>query len=120
MLWSKLMPPRRRPRTQTDREPCGAPSCNRLVTNHSGGVPCSECSTWFHLRCGGFSRAVHIPEHWQCPLCSSTGLTQALENLRITTESPESFNPNNDKQEVPNDDVTIFFKETNPYPEESA
>ena len=87
MLWSNLMPPRRRPRTQTDSEPCGAPSCNRLVTNHSGGVQCSECPTWFHIRCGGFSRAVQIPEHWQCPLCSSTGLTEAIENLQITTES---------------------------------
>ena len=79
MLWSNLMPPRRRPRTQTDSEPCGAPSCNRLVTNHSGGVQCSECPTWFHIRCGGFSRAVHNPEHWQCPLSSSTGLTRARE-----------------------------------------
>ena len=113
MLWSNLMPPRRRPRTQTDSEPCGAPSCNHLVTNHSGGVQCSECPTWFHIRCAGFSRAVHIPEHWQCPLCNSTGLTQALENLRITTESPESFNPDND-QVVPNDYVTNFFKKRTP------
>ena len=108
------MPPRRRPRTQTDSERCGAPSCNRLVTNDSGGVQCSECPTWFHIRFGGFSRAVHIPEHWQCPLCSSTRLTQALENLRITTESPENFNPDNDNQEVPNDDVNNFFKKQTP------
>ena len=108
------MPPRRRPRTQTDSEPCGAPSCNRLVTNHSGGVQCSECTTWFHIRRGGFSGAVHIPEHWQCPLCSSTGLTQAIENLRITTKSPEKFNPDNDNQEVPNNDVTNFFKKRTP------
>ena len=108
------MPPRRRPRAKTDSEPCGAPSCNRLLTNHSGGVQCSECPTWFHIRCGGFSRTVHIPEHWQCPLCSSTGLTQALENLPITTESPENFNPDNDNQEVPNDDVTNFFKKRTP------
>ena len=113
MLWSNLMPPRRRPRTQTDSEPCGAPSCNRLVTNHSGRVQCSECPTWFHIRSGGFSRAVHIPEHWQCPLCSSTGLTRAIENIRTTTESP-NFNPDNDNQEVPNDDVTNFFKKRTP------
>ena len=62
------MPPRRRPRTQTDSEPCCAPSCNRLVTNHSGGVQCSERPTWFQKKCGGFSCAVHFPEHWQCPL----------------------------------------------------
>ena len=114
MLWSNLMPPRRRPRTQTDSEPCGTPSCSRLVTNHSGGVQCSECPTWFHIRCGGSSRAVHIPEHGQCPLCSSTGLTQAIENLRITTESPENLNPDNENQEVPNDDVTNIFKKRTP------
>ena len=108
------MPPRRRPRTQIDSEPCGAPSCNRLVTNHSGGVQCSEWPTWFHIGGGGFSRSVQIPEHWQCPLCTSIGLTQALENLRITTKSPENFNPDNDNQEVPNHDVTNFSKKRTP------
>ena len=37
-----------------------------------------------------------------------------MENLRITTESPENFNPDNDNQEVPNDDVTNFFKKRTP------
>ena len=113
MLRSNLMPPRRRPRTQTDSEPCGAPSCNRLVTNHIAGIQCSECRTWFPIRCGGFSRAVHIPELRQCSLGSSTGLTQAIENLRITTESSKNFNPDNENQEVPND-VTNFFKKRTP------
>ena len=50
----------------------------------------------------------------QCPLCSITGLTRAIQKLRITRESPENFNPDNDNQEVPNNDVTNFFKKRTP------
>ena len=55
--------------------------CRRALK--SGGVWCNSCG-WIHIKCSGLARGKDRPSgDFYCPDCSSTGLSQALDDLQL-------------------------------------